>query len=54
MDLSKLKEPFSENDIEWRVQQSGETNGRIWAKVLAYVTARAIENRLDEVCGPEN
>ena len=25
---------------------------RIWAKVLAYVTARAIENRLDEVCGP--
>lgn len=54
MDLSKLKEPFRAEDIEWRIQQSGETNGRIWAKVLAYVTARAIENRLDEVCGPEN
>ena len=54
MDLSKLKEPFKAEDIEWRIQQSGETNGRIWAKVLAYVTARAIENRLDEVCGPEN
>ena len=54
MDLSKLKEPFKAEYIEWRIQQSGETNGRIWAKVLAYVTARAIENRLDEVCGPEN
>ena len=54
MNLSKLKEPFKAEDIEWRIQQSGETNGRIWAKVLAYVTARAIENRLDEVCGPEN
>lgn len=54
MNLSKLKEPFRAEDIEWRIQQSGETNGRIWAKVLAYVTARAIENRLDEVCGPEN
>lgn len=54
MDLSKLKEPFKASDIEWRIQQSGEKDGRIWAKVLAYVTARAIENRLDEVCGPEN
>lgn len=54
MDLSRLKEPFKASDIEWRIQQSGEKDGRIWAKVLAYVTARAIENRLDEVCGPEN
>lgn len=54
MDLSKLKEPFKASDIEWRIQQSGEKDGRIWAKVLAYVTARAIENRLDDVCGPEN
>ena len=54
MDLSKLKEPFRAGDIEWRLQQSGETNGRIWAKCLAYVTARAIEARLDEACGSEN
>lgn len=54
MDLSKLKEPFKKEDIEWRLQQSGETNGRIWGKCLAYVTVRAIETRLDEVCGAEN
>ena len=54
MDLSKLKEPFKVEDIEWRLQQAGETNGRIWGKCLAYVTVRAIESRLDDVCGPEN
>ena len=51
IDLDKLKEPFPESDIEWRVQSSGEKNGKIWAKCLAYVTARAIMDRLDEVCG---
>lgn len=54
MDLEKLDEPFSPNDIEWRVQQSGKTNkGDCWAKVLAYVTNRAIQKRLDEVCGKQ-
>ena len=54
MDLSLLKQPFRADDIEWRLQQAGESNGRIWGKCLAYVTVRAIEARLDEVCGPEN
>lgn len=54
MELAKLREPFEARDIEWRIGQSGQSNGKIWAKVLAYVTARAIMNRLDEVCGPEN
>lgn len=54
MDLSLLKEPFDPTDIEWRVQQDGFKNGKVWAMVLAYVTNRAIQNRLDEVCGPEN
>lgn len=55
MNLAQLREPFAPNDIEWRVQSSGmsETKGP-WAKVLAYVTNRAIMQRLDEVCGPEN
>ncbi|MEY0317225.1 Rad52/Rad22 family DNA repair protein, partial [Providencia rettgeri] len=54
MDLEKLDEPFSPNDIEWRVQQSGKTNkGDCWAMVLAYVTNRAIQKRLDEVCGKQ-
>ena len=47
-----LSAPFSSSDIEWRVQHSGVKNNRPWAMVLAYVTNRAIQNRLDEVCGP--
>lgn len=43
-----LKRPFEPQDIEWRVQQSGEKNGKCWAMVLAYVTNRAIMDRLDE------
>lgn len=54
MDLSLLKEPFPEKDIEWRIQSSGIKNGKAWAMVLAYVTNRAIMDRLDDVCGPEN
>ena len=53
MDLSKLAEPFPAEDIEWRIQSSGMSGGKPWARVLAYVTARAIMARLDEVCGPE-
>lgn len=51
MDLTKLDEPFSASDIEWRIQQAGKASNGIWAKVLAYVTNRAIMKRLDEVCG---
>ena len=54
MDLTKLREPFSGEDIEWRVQSSGKKGDKIWALVLAYVTNRAIQDRLDSVCGPEN
>lgn len=54
MDLSKLKEPFKKEDIEWRLQQCGETrDGKIWGKCLAYITSRAVQERLDEVCGPD-
>jgi len=47
----KLKRPFEAHEIEWRVQQSGEKNGKCWAMVLAYVTNRAVMDRLDEVFG---
>ncbi len=50
--MQKLQAPFSSKDIEWRVSHSGITNGKKWAKVLAYVTNRAIQNRLDAVFGP--
>ena len=54
MDISKLSEPFAVADLEWRVARAGEKNGQIWAMVLTYITARAIMDRLDEVCDPEN
>jgi hypothetical protein len=54
IDLKKLAEPFPPEDIEWRVSRAGLGGKGIYCKVLAYVTARAIQSRLDEVCGPEN
>ena len=54
MNLTELKNPFSETDVEWRLARNGEKNGNIWAKCVAYITNRAIMERLDEVCGAEN
>lgn len=47
----ELLEPFDPFDIEWRIQQAGESNSKKWAMVLAYVTNRAIMERLDDVFG---
>ncbi|MCX8130916.1 MAG: Rad52/Rad22 family DNA repair protein [Clostridia bacterium] len=47
----QLLTPFPAEEIEWRVQSCGITNNKPWVKVLAYVEARAIQNRLDEVFG---
>lgn len=54
IDWSALKRPFHPDELEWRVQSSGVKNGRPWARVLTYVTSRAIMDRLDEVVGPGN
>lgn len=54
MELKDLKTPFAESDIEWRIQSSGIKNDKPWGMCLAYVTNRAIMDRLDKVCGPEN
>lgn len=52
-DLSLLKEPFPADHIEWRLAQAGKNaNGFFWGMCLAYVQARAIMDRLDEVIGP--
>jgi hypothetical protein len=51
VDLSKLCEPFPAQDIEWRVSRAGISK-KIFCRVLAYITARAIQQRLDDVCGP--
>lgn len=53
-EMSRLKEPFAESDIEWRLQSCGKArDGKIWARPLAYITSRAVQERLDEVCGPD-
>ena len=49
---SRLSEPFPADDVEWRVAQAGKKGAKVWARVLAYITARAIHDRLDEVFGP--
>lgn len=44
--LGRLAEPFPDEMIHWR-QGRGNTQ-------LAYIDARDVQNRLDEVCGPAN
>jgi hypothetical protein len=43
-----LAAPFPANEVEWRVQRKNGAKGL----AVAYVTNRAIQNRLDEVFGP--
>ncbi len=52
MDLKKLCEPFPADDVEWRIGRSGKGDKGYWATCLAYLTNRAIMQRLDDVCGP--
>ena len=52
MDTKALQAPFGVEDMEWRVQQAGSTQqGKSWAIVVPYITNRAIQQRLDDVCG---
>lgn len=52
IDFAKLTAPFSPDDIHWRV---GATNkDKTKGMALAYIDARAVMERLDAVCGPEN
>lgn len=51
--LLKLRAPTEDHEIEWRIQSSGETtDGRIWAKIVPYIDARAVTERLDKSVGP--
>jgi hypothetical protein len=50
--FEKLAAPFPAEDIEWRAAvTNAEKNSGL---ALAYLTARAVMDRLDEVVGPEN
>lgn len=52
--MNNLQAPFPAKNIEWRVQSDGIHNNKPWCRVLAYVDARAIQNRLDAIVGVEN
>jgi hypothetical protein len=54
MNLEDLKKVFPDKDVEWRVQQDGSKDGKVWALIVPYITNRAIQDRLDQVCSPEN
>ena len=50
--FERLAEPFPASEIEWR---AGATNQqKTKAMALAYITARAVMDRLDDVIGPGN
>ena len=50
--FSELSKPFEQSDIEWRAGATNQDKTR--ALALAYITSRAVMDRLDEVVGPEN
>lgn len=52
MDLEKLKEPFPHERISWRAQTVSKDGTK--ALALAYIDARDVMERLDEVCGMAN
>lgn len=52
INLSALRACFPERDISWRPLV--HTRDRKRALVVAYLSNRAIMDRLDEVCGPAN
>ena len=48
----KLTDFFKDEELEWKPQSTGiDKTGKPWAKVLCYVSARAIQERLDDVYG---
>jgi hypothetical protein len=50
--MDGLAERFEPDQIEWRIGRCGKkADGKVWAMVLAYINNRAVQNRLDHVCG---
>lgn len=51
IDFAKLAAPFPPESISWRVGST--TKDKTKGMALAYLDARAVMDRLDQVCGPE-
>lgn len=55
INLSKLREYFSEKDLEWLPKNCKKNNsGEYQVLVIPYMNRTAVMNRLDDVCSPEN
>ncbi len=54
IDYKKLADPFPRSDWEWRAERCGISDGKPWVNVVPYIQNRAIQERLDKVCGPNN
>lgn len=52
IDFAKLRAPFPPEKISWRVGSTNKDKNKGMA--LAYIDARDVMERLDEVCGPRN
>jgi hypothetical protein len=52
VNLRDLAKPFPVDAVSWRVGSTTKTKEKGMA--LAYIDARDVQDRLDEVCGPEN
>lgn len=50
--IANLSKPFPPEDIEWRVGNISRDGSK--CSLLAYITSRAVMDRLDAVVGPEN
>ena len=51
-DLTRLAAPFPAEDVEWK--PGATTRDKSKGLAMAYITARAVQERLDEVFGPGN
>ena len=47
IDFARLAAPFDPDEVEWRIQSCGTKDGRPWARIVQFVTCRAIMDRLD-------
>ena len=48
--ISRLLEPFTSDEVQWRLRNHTESGGY----AVPYLDSRAIQNRLDDVLGKEN
>ena len=49
-DLRRLADPFPAQDVEWK--PGATTRDKSKGLAMCYISSRAVQNRLDDVCGP--